>query len=63
MLKNKSNGEVKSQLHLYCNSKLYDEFKQAVKQYNKDGNTDTTISELIRDFMADFIRQHNKGGV
>ena len=62
MYKN-NNEKLKSQIHLYCNPKLYKDFKEAVKQYNKDENTDTTISGLIRDFMADFISQHNKGGV
>lgn len=61
----KKNGKERSQIHLYCNPTLYNDFKESVKQYNKNGNTDISISELIRDFMADFIRQHhpnNKGG-
>lgn len=64
MHKNK-NGKLRSQIHLYCNPELYKEFKEAVKQYNKAGNTDISISEIIRVLMADFIQQHhpnNKGG-
>lgn len=66
MLKNKTTGEVRSQLHLYCEPKLYNEFKEAVKQYNETGNTDISISELIREFMKEFIRNqnsNNNGGV
>lgn len=64
MYKNK-NGNLKSQIHLYCNPDLHRDFKEAVKQYNEAGNTDIGISEIIREFMADFIKQHhpnNKGG-
>lgn len=64
MHKNK-NGKLRSQIHLYCKPDLYKDFKEAVKEYNEAENTDIGISELIRGFMADFIKQHhpnNKGG-
>lgn len=60
------NGDVKSQIHLYCNPKLYNDFKEAVKQYNRSENTDNSISEIIRELMKGFIKQHTpstKGGV
>lgn len=54
MFKNKD-GKVKSQLHLYCNPKLYNDFKNAVKQYNETAKDSTTISEVIRVLMMEFI--------
>lgn len=55
MFKNK-NGEVKSQIHLYCNPKLYKDFKEAVKQYNKTAKENNSISEIIRVLMMEFIK-------
>ena len=48
-------GEVKSQMHLYCNPKLYNEFKKAVKQYNKTAKNKISISEVTRVLMREFI--------
>ena len=65
MHKNK-NGKLRSQLHLYCEPKLYKDFKEAVQQYNRTGNTDISISEIIREFMKEFIKKqnpNNNGGV
>lgn len=54
------NGNEKSQIHLYCNPKLYKDFKEAVKQYNRSENTDNSISEIIRELMKGFITNPNK---
>lgn len=59
-------GNIKSQIHLYCNPKLYKDFKKAVKHYNETENKNFGISGIIREFMKDFIKQYcpsNKGGV
>lgn len=58
MFKNKD-GEVKSQLHLYCNPKLYKDFKEAVKQYNKTAKENNSISEIIRVLMMEFIKNNS----
>ena len=42
------NRKGKSQIHLYSNSKLYNDFKENVKQLNKSTDKDLTISEILR---------------
>ena len=58
----RKNGKERSQIHLYSNPKLYKDFKEAVKQYNEAGNTDISISEVIRELMRDFIKKYSNGG-
>ena len=55
------NGDVKSQLHLYITPELYNELKETVLKYNNNTYDKTTISELIRFLITEFIKNYNTG--
>lgn len=55
MSKNK-NGKVNSQIHLYSTPKLYNDFKEAVKQFNNTDENNYSISEILRVFMLIFTK-------
>lgn len=52
------NGKYKSQLHLYLTPELYNELKETVLKYNNTYDR-TTISELIRFLITEFIKNYN----
>ena len=54
MRKNKIDREVKSQIHFYSEEKLYNEFKEAIKEYNSENKDNLTISEALRFFIYQF---------
>lgn len=55
MAKNKD-GSLKSQIHLYSTPKLYDDFKEAVKQFNNTNESNYSISEILRVLMYVFTK-------
>lgn len=59
MRQNKLNRDVKSQIHLYCTPKLYEDFKQVLEQYNKETGDNLTISEALRFFIYQFANSYN----
>lgn len=48
------NGKVKSQIHLYSNPKLYEDFKESINQLNNTTGNKYGISEIIRALMLHF---------
>ena len=50
----KKNNKVKKQIHLYSNPKLYNDFKENVRQLNKATNEEFTISEILRTCIYKF---------
>lgn len=48
------NRKGKSQIHLFSSEKLYNDFKENVKQINKATDKDVTISEILRTCIYKF---------
>ena len=47
---------MKTQVHIFCNPELYQDFKEAISKFNKTNNKNVSISETIRYCMKEFIK-------
>ena len=50
------NGEVRNQIHLYTEPKVYNEFKECIKQLKETTGNNYGISEIIRTCIIEFTK-------